>query len=39
LGFREGGVFAGEEFACDGDDAVAVMIVEEVGEDFFADSE
>jgi hypothetical protein len=41
LGLRsgEGGVFAREHFAGYGDDAVAAVIVEEIGEDFFADSE
>jgi len=41
LGLRsgEGGVFSGEDFAGDGDDAVAVMIVEEVGEGFLAHEE
>ncbi len=39
LRFSEGGVFAGEDFAGDGDDAVTMVIVEEVGEGFFADSE
>jgi hypothetical protein len=39
LGFGEGGVFTGENFAGDGDDAVTVVIVEEVGESSFADLE
>ncbi len=32
-------VVAGEGFAADGNDAVAVMVVQEIGEDFFADAE
>ena len=36
LGLREGFVVAGEDFAGDGNDAVAVMVVEEVGEGLFA---
>ena len=39
LSFGEGGIFSGEDFAGDGDDAVTVMIVEKVGESFLADSE
>jgi len=37
LGFGEGGVFAGKDFTGDGDDAVTVVVVEEIGEDFFSD--
>jgi hypothetical protein len=39
LGFREGLVVAGEDFAGDGNDAVAVMVVEEISEGLFADEE
>ena len=37
LGFGEGSVIAGEDFAGDGDNAVAMMVVKKISEDFFAD--
>jgi len=37
LGFGEGGVIAGKDFAGDGDNAVTMMVVEEISKDFFAD--
>jgi len=37
LSFGEGGVFAGEDFAGNGDNAVAMAVIEEIGEYFFAD--
>ena len=39
IGGDEGGVVAGKDFAGDSDDAVAVVIVEEIGEDLLADFE
>jgi hypothetical protein len=39
LGFCQRGIFPWEDFAGYGDDSVTVVIVEEVGEGFFADSE
>src|SRR5579863_960992 len=39
IGRNENLVIAGESFAANGNDAVAVMVVEEIGKDFLADME
>jgi len=39
IGRNEDLVVAGESFAANGNDAVAVMVIEEIGEDFLSDTE
>ena len=39
IGRDEDLVIAGESFAANGNDAIAMMVVEEVSEDFLADTE